>query len=80
MNDYSKVLTEMIEQLRWSKTKRTKVDREVYNALISRAILGLLDAQEKALTYKHTDECLRYAASTGKAFCIAECRDGGLVK
>jgi hypothetical protein len=25
--------------------------------------------------YKHTDECLRYAASTGKAFCIASCKD-----
>jgi hypothetical protein len=26
--------------------------------------------------HKHTDECLAYAASTGKAFCISECRDG----
>lgn len=25
--------------------------------------------------YKHTDECLRYAAATGKAFCIASCKD-----
>jgi len=25
--------------------------------------------------HKHTDECLAYAAKTGKAFCIVECRD-----
>ena len=25
--------------------------------------------------HKHTNECLQYAALTGKAYCIAECRD-----
>lgn len=25
--------------------------------------------------HKHTDECLNYAADTGKAFCIASCKD-----
>lgn len=25
--------------------------------------------------HRHTDECLRYAAQTGKPYCIAECRD-----
>lgn len=25
--------------------------------------------------HKHTDECLRYAAMTGKAFCITPCKD-----
>ena len=25
--------------------------------------------------HKHTDECLRYAAETGRPFCIAPCAD-----
>jgi len=25
--------------------------------------------------HKHTDECLNYAAKTGRAWCIASCRD-----
>jgi len=29
----------------------------------------------KPSEHKHTDECLEYAAKTGKAFCIAECKD-----
>ena len=28
--------------------------------------------------HKHTDECLRYATLTGKAFCISECADSRL--
>jgi hypothetical protein len=27
------------------------------------------------MEHKHTDECLKYAASTGKPFCIVECTD-----
>ena len=27
------------------------------------------------IEHKHTDKCLEYAALTGKAFCIADCRD-----
>ena len=27
--------------------------------------------------HRHTNECLAYAAKTGKAFCIAECKDSG---
>lgn len=31
---------------------------------------------EAAMTYhKHTDDCLAYAASTGKSYCIAPCMD-----
>lgn len=30
---------------------------------------------KKILIHKHTDECLEYAAKTGKAICIVECRD-----
>jgi len=29
----------------------------------------------KRLVIGHTDECLQYAAQTGKAFCIASCAD-----
>jgi hypothetical protein len=40
-------------------------DRSMVDAVLDRA-----DARE---LLRHTDDCMRYAAQTGKAFCIGPC-------
>ena len=55
-------------EMHWFPEKRETVEKIIESSMHR-------IAQMVGEVHKHTDECLAYAAKTGKAFCIAPCRD-----
>jgi len=55
-----------------------QAERRKFTARLKKLEATTRAADELAANHKHTEECLRYAAQTGKAYCIQSCGESHL--